>query len=329
VTATNGVLPAADLADETGTALNALADLAGPAVIWIGSAFVVLGLGIGCVHLSLALFFLVDERIPRMSEGGLLVRNRFLLCILPVGIAFLVSEWLSITGEGSFAGLLGFVGIMTLPLLAGVFPVLLLAATRRKGDLAPGFMLKWLGNPILLVGIYLLFVLSIFLHGLFAFQTVLEGGIILLVGCIVLVMTGVMIRQKALVRRLVVELRQNQTARGGDLFNLTANGQPAVSGVCLAYHDSQTRLTAATGQIANFGSLRSIRFHIPMAGASEMKVWAHKITPRWTSEQLPAQGTIELAGSRRELSFSHSDGQDSFPVEAESCDLEIRLKERD
>ena len=329
VIAINGALPAEVLADEAGTALTALAELVGPAVNWIGSALVVLSLGIGCVHLSFSLFFLVDERLPVRSQRDLTIRNRFLLCALPVTIAFLISEWLSINNEGSFAGLLGFVGVMTLPLLAGVFPVLLLAATRRKGDIVPGFVLKGLGNPVVLVGTYLLFVVSIFLHGLFAFQGKLEQTIILLVGCMVLVMTGIMLRQRALAKRAVVELRQDLTMKGPAIFNLTANGRPVVSQVYLDYKDSQTHLTAATGQISNFASLHSIRFHLPITKADELKVWAHKITPRWTSEALPAHGTVRFAGYLRELTFSHSDGQDLFAVENEPCNLEIQLKARE
>lgn len=329
VIAINGALPAAVLAKETGTALNALANLIGPAVIWIGSVFVVLSLGIGCVHISLSLFFLVDERIPTDSERKLTTRKRFLLCAFPVVIAFIVSEWLSITDQGSFAELLGFVGIMTLPLLAGIFPILLLAATRRKGDIVPGFVIKGLGNPLLLIGIYLLFVVSIFLHGLFAFEGKLEQAIILLIGCVVLIMTGKMLSQRALARRAVIEIRQDMTLNRSAIFNLTANGQPAISEVYLDYLDGATHLRAATGQIPNFGSLLSIRLNLPVTGANELKVWAHKITPHWSSEALPVYGIIRFSGYARELNFTDFNGQELFPIKDEPENLEIHLKARE
>lgn len=328
IIAINGALPANVLASETGTALTALAELGGPIVNWIGSAFVILSLGIGCVHISFGLFFLVDERLPKQSTKHITVRNRFFLCAVPMTIAFLVAEWLSITSQGSFAGLLGFVGVMTLPLIAGVFPVLLLAATRRKGDTVPKIVFKWLGSPIVLLGIYLLFVFSIFLHGLFAFDGKLEQVMILLVGFCVLIMSGIMLHQRALARRAVVELRQDFSKKGTALFNITANGEPALSEVCLDYGENQTLLMAARGQISNFSSLLSIHFHLPITGADELKVWAHKITPSWTSEALPAQGTIQFDGDLRELNLSHSDGQDLLMVQNEPLNVEIHMRAR-
>ena len=109
-----------------------------------------------------------------MPAGRLSKRGRFLVCISPVMGVFLVTEWLSITGNGSFAGLLGFLGVIALPLLGGIFPVLLLAATRRKGDFVPGLVLRFLGNPVVLVGIYLVFLGAIFVYGLFIYQGTIQ-----------------------------------------------------------------------------------------------------------------------------------------------------------
>jgi hypothetical protein len=79
--------------------------------------------------------------------------------------AFVAGEWMALTGSGSFAGVIGFVGVIVVTLLAGVFPVLLLASSRRKGDRVPAAAARWLGSPVLLGGVYLLFVASVLRGG--------------------------------------------------------------------------------------------------------------------------------------------------------------------
>ena len=56
-------------------------------------------------------------------------------------VIFLVVEVLLSRGSISFTGPLNLVGTLTLPLLAGVFPMLLLVAARRRGDRLPGRMI--------------------------------------------------------------------------------------------------------------------------------------------------------------------------------------------
>ncbi len=70
-------------------------------------------------------------RIISSKYGG------FLLAVSPVVAAFLMSEWLLLTDSGSFTGLLSIIGVLIVPLLGGIFPVLMLVASRRKGDASP------------------------------------------------------------------------------------------------------------------------------------------------------------------------------------------------
>lgn len=324
----NGALSPQALAGQTGTALTALAVQAGPVVNWLGSACVVLSLGMASIHISLGLLFLMEERLPAPSQGRPGSRGRFLLSISPVVVAFLVAEWLSITGQGSFAGLLGFVGALALPLLGGVFPVLLLAATRRKGDFVPGLVLRALGNPIILTGAYLLFVVCIFVYGLFIFEGIVERGVTLLAGVVTLGVTWVMLRRGALARRLVVELRQDQSLGGTSVISLTANGQPATAQVGLVEHaGSQGEIQAAIGQVPIPRGLRSASIQLPATQASELKVWVHKITPEWRSEPLPARLSVRCSGEAKEYDLASRSGQIILPITGEACELEITLGE--
>jgi len=324
VVAFNGAISPQTLAQETGTALTALARLVGPAVNWLGAIFVILSLGMACIHISLGLLFLVEERLPMQAAGWLGGRGRFLLSISPVVAVFLVAEWLSITGQGSFAGLLGLVGVIALPLLGGIFPVLLLAATRRKGDLVPGLVLRFLGHPVVLVGIYLLFLGSIFTYGLLIYQDPAERLVTLLVGSLVLIVTIIMLRRGALNTRVVVELRGDYSPGGQHLFHVTANGQPAGAQVCLNFGQREQRLQAARGDIPDFASLRAATFQLPATGASELKVWVHQITPEWASEPLPARLTVSCGHDKQELDLGLG-GQVLLPLRGEPCQVAIAI----
>src|SRR5207247_10593460 len=67
VLAVTGAIAPQALTHETGTALVPLARTVGPAVNVLGSAFVILGMGMGSITFSLALFGLVLERFPAAS----------------------------------------------------------------------------------------------------------------------------------------------------------------------------------------------------------------------------------------------------------------------
>src|SRR5205823_981191 len=60
----------------SGTALTPLAHLVGPAVIILGTIYVILAMGMASIHLSLALFFTVREWIPGQSRYTLVLGRR-------------------------------------------------------------------------------------------------------------------------------------------------------------------------------------------------------------------------------------------------------------
>ena len=320
----NGALAPQELARETGTALTALAAQVGPVVSWLGSLFVVLSLGMACIHISLGILFLVEERLPAGSTGWLGARGRFLVSISPVLAVFLIAEWLSITGQGSFAGLLGLVGVIALPLLAGIFPVLLLAATRRRGDFVPGLVLRPLGSSIILAGTYLVFLGSILVYGLFIYEGIVERGITLLVGLVVLAVTGVMLRRGALARRWVVELRQEETA-GRPVLHLTCSGRPATAQVGVVDGGGAQAAREITGEVVLSGGLRSTNVRLPANGASELKVWVHKVTPEWRSVVVPARLVVRCGGKVQEFDLGEQGGQAVLPITGPECELEIIL----
>jgi amino acid permease len=75
VLAVNGAISPERLANESGTSLIPLAATAGPSVYIFGTVFVVLGLGIVSIHLSLALYNLTREWLPQ-REGQIIILPR-------------------------------------------------------------------------------------------------------------------------------------------------------------------------------------------------------------------------------------------------------------
>ncbi|MCB0123902.1 MAG: hypothetical protein KDE58_16725, partial [Caldilineaceae bacterium] len=169
-----GVLSPQVLRETTGTVITPLAVRVGPAVNVLGSLLVTLSLGLTTIQVALAQYYSVEERLPRRGSptfvGKLGEQRRFWLAVSPMVLILLLAEWLAASGTGSFASLLGILGALLLPLLIGILPLLLLVATRRKGDFALPYSLPWLGHPLLVGLLYLFFIGSVLLHGLYIWQ---------------------------------------------------------------------------------------------------------------------------------------------------------------
>jgi uncharacterized membrane protein len=238
--------------------------------------------------------------------------------------AFLITEWLLLTGSGSFTGLLSLMGVLIVPLLSGIFPVLMLVASRRKGERVPQAIYRFLGNPLLLAGIYVLFLASIFLHGLVIWSDPLQRGIALLVGVVVVGMTLAM-RRGALARRLVVELRQNEGEQA--LFSVTAAGRPAATDVQLRYPKGEQRHKAAAGEVTAFSSLRQATFRPEISAATQLKVWAHKITSEGDSEGIAGSLRVRQVDKTKDFDLKLSKGQVILPVAPGTCQVDITLAE--
>lgn len=322
VIAVNGAVAPQVLASETGTALVALATVVGPAVNWLGTLFVILSLGMASIHVSLASLFMMEERVP---EGWSSKRGRFLVCISPIAVVFLVTEWVAISGNGSYAGLLGFLSVISLPLLGGMFPVLLLAATRRKGDFVPGLVLRFLGSPVVLTGIYLFFLGAIFVYGLFIYQDPVQRVITLVIGAAIVVVTFAMLRRGMLKKRAVVELHADYSPGGAHRFNIVAGGKPAVTPVRLEYTDCIEQVVKANGSLPALSTLCAATFDVATGGASEVKVWTHSISPEWISEPLPTTACVRCGHTPQEFDLAQTGGRVLLPCQGEMCQVRLLL----
>jgi hypothetical protein len=297
-------------------------------------------MGMVTIHFSLALFNQVREWLPaqalpdktnqvssglgRKIQGLVLSRSgRFWLGFAPLGFIFLWTEWILWAGQGSFIGPLAIVGVIAVPLLGGVFPVLMLAASRRKGDYVPGWVWRFVGHPIVVMVVYLIFLAGILVYGLFIWTDPIPRLAALVAAGGVLAVTFIAIRRGAFTPRAVVELRANQATHKSAVFTITSIGQPLPADIHLKYKNDEQHLYTAGGEISNFDNLNAITFHLLPTPARELKIWLHQLTPEDFSERLSGRVTVQQGQEKHEVEVAPSDGQVTLPVTGEACQIEI------
>jgi hypothetical protein len=254
-------------------------------------------------------------------------RGRFFLSLSPVMITLLLAQWLLVTGTASFAWLLSFSGIVTNSLAAGIFPVLLLISSRRKGDLVPGAVYQFLGHPLFVGTICALFLGNLFLHGLVIWQDPLARISAVFVGLLIIGVTITMVRRGVFAPRIVVELREDEREEGRDILAITAGGQPARAEVRLGYPEGEQRHETVSGTVPMLSVPRYATFHLPATSARELKVWAHKVTPDGSSESLPAFLEVHCGNETRQFDLKLCGGQTVLPLTSDACWLRITLPE--
>ena len=293
--AVNGAVSPAALAEQTGTAIEPLVALVGPVMRVVGSLFVILSLGITTLYVSLGLYFLVRERLPALESRLPLLgtpRWKFALSGAPVIGVLIVAEWLAFTGSGSFSALLAFLGVIALPLITGFFPILLLIATRHKGEYVPGAVLRLIGNRVLLTLIYSVYLAGVFAYGLVIWQTTIERALTLMAGVAVVVMTFAALRGTALRPRLVVEVKINEGQPASGSVNIVEDGRIRPTPVVLRdRHAGETRLDSPVR--ADLTSIDSLGVQLTPAIARELKVWVHRLTGEGTSLSQPFALDVE------------------------------------
>jgi amino acid permease len=266
------------------------------------------------------------------GRGALLGRHgRFVLGAAPVFASFAVTEWMLLTGSGSFAGLIGFIGVIVGSLLAGIFPVLLLVASRRKGEYMPRTVHRLLGHPLLLGGIYLLFLGSVLVHGLVIWKEpwLRAGAVLVAVG--IAAMTARMAHSGTFSRRLNIEVREDQ-AEGRASFAITADGQESPGNVTLRYRDSEQYLHASAGEIPAFSSLRHALFepavaHSPRQPPQQLKVRVHTVTPEGDSEPIGGSITVQVGVETKTYDIQLANGQVTQPLTGATCRVDIQPTE--
>ena len=251
VIAINGAVGAEPLIETRGTAITPLAEVVGPVIDVLGSVYVVLAVGLGSLYCSLGLYNQVIEYLParsRRTEGGWAARlatgrGRLLAGIAPVAATFLVLEYLLVTDQDWFARPVAVIGVLTVPLLGGIFPMLLVLAARRRGEYVPGTVIGVLGHPVTVAVVCAIFLAGIALHGLVIWTDPLERAAALVVAGLTAALLIWILRGPAFRRTAAIEIRDAQGGASVDPgFTVTVGGRPLAAHVELEHRDGRTDL---------------------------------------------------------------------------------------
>ena len=180
-----GAVPPGVLLDERGTGLAQLAEAGGPAVTVLGTALAVLLLGLGTQRQAMAVYAFARERLDHPWAAG-----------IPVVALFALAEMLLGLGDVSFSDLVTVAGVLTNFAVAGVIPLLLAAATRRKGELPVSGAVGLAGRPAVVIGGCAVCIVALGFFAVAGFADpvprlgALIVGVGLLAGCMALVRAG-------------------------------------------------------------------------------------------------------------------------------------------
>jgi amino acid permease len=304
VAVTAAVGPAA-LAGYDGTALTPLAERAGPIVNVLGSVFVVLGVGLSSIYLTLGIFNQMAEVLPAIP--GIRWRSRvgrprpidFVVRAAPLAAIFGLVVVLLNAGTISFTGPLSLIGTLALPLLGGVLPMLLLVAARRRGDRIPGWIIGPLGRPVVALAIGSIFFLAVLSFGLWIWDGWLERIMALGVSLVIVALVVITRRRGAFRPRAVVEYRVEAGPPEIGVLSFVSAGRRLVAEVDLDELTGGRRVVDSEVLIHAPDRLRSIKVVLPSHAAFERKLWVHRIDPDGSSSTgAPEVGESDGAGMR-------------------------------
>jgi len=253
--------------------------------------------------------------------------GRFVLSSSPILLVALLGGTILVTGSASFAGVLGFGGVIANSMTSGIFPVLLLLASRRKGDCIPGTVYRVLGHPVVLAGVYLLSLANLFLHGLFIYRDVWTRGCALLFGIVAIAVTARMIRGGAFARRAVVELREDARVGATSVLTVIGNGESVTPEVTVSRAERDETYRAATVTLPSMSKVTRVTVRLPRGTSREVKIWAHRLTPSGASEGLPVVVDVRCRDEQRSFDLALTSGQAVATVDGEESVIAITLRD--
>jgi amino acid permease len=294
-----GAVPRSALEGFGGTALEPLAAVVGPAAGIIGGAFVVLAMGLATIISCLALYNQTLEVLADRPLADRWIRRsptaRWLLASLPIIAIFVITPLLMANGSATFAGPLALLGTIATPIVGGVFPMLLVLAARRRGELALRAAIPGLGRPASVAAVVALFVGGVLVQGWIVSGDVLAR---LAAAAVAAVIGGVVIqavRRGAFRQRAVLELRAGDRA-DAVAVELVAGGRPLAAAVG---HGVTLRQIEADGE--------PVVVEVPVMG--ELAVWAHRVTDDGDTVGLALHVTASTALGGRDLGVTDEEGR--------------------
>ncbi|HEY1538244.1 MAG TPA: hypothetical protein VGF63_02520 [Solirubrobacteraceae bacterium] len=236
-------------------------------------------------------------------------RGRFLAGVSPVVAVFAFAAWQATANAISLAGVLSFLGVVIVALLAGVFPVLLLVAARNRGELLAWDYRLPAGRWVL-GGVYTIAVGGVALHGAVLWTDPLQRACAIAIAVLALALTARAARGGAFAPEATIELRHDAIDATATLA-IVAAGRAVLADVVLAYDDGrEQRARGARINVARFEALRRVVVTPDWSSVqpvpAELRLCAHRVSAENDSE--PLDVALESAGTDGASAGARHDG---------------------
>jgi hypothetical protein len=298
----NGAIPHDELAGIRGTAIIPLSETIGPGISIAGTLFAILAMGMASINHGWSTKRIVAEWLParaarqglrssgQVAEVSFLSRPnpRLMMSLMPLLMAFLIIELLLATDHGSFSKLISIVGVLTVPIISGVFAMMMLAAARSKGDCVVGYGWRFLGHPVMVAGIVAFYLVAIFAHGLVIWSSPLERVLAVAVGSALVAFIALSLHSRQFEPRAIVHVRFSEDLATRPVVELVEAGS-WIDGAIRYTHDDKSR--ASHPRYRDTTSETVVDISIVTLQANRLKVWVHRLTPEGISRKVSAKVT--------------------------------------
>ena len=245
-------------------------------------------------------------------------KRYFLLSLFPLFSVFLITEGLLLCNKESFTNVVGFAGVLGNILIGGIFPVLLLVASRRKGELLPGRVIKLLNYPWLLGSIYSLSLLIILAHGLFIWEYPLARMSAIGVTVVSVTTTAIVLLTGAFIPRTVVEIVEDRQTRHS-LLKITSEGKPQTAKIRLGYAQGEQNYEATSVEIPTLSSLRYAILEFSTQQLNELRVQGYSRNCNDSSIDLPLMLEIDREHQKLRYDLELFGGKVLLPLSSNRC----------
>jgi hypothetical protein len=190
--------------------------------------------------------------------------------------------------------------------------MLLLAASRRRGEYVPKSAVRVLARPVAITGVAIVFFAAILVQGFVVWQRPGEHVLAAVAAGVMLAVIWLAWRRGSFRPRSVIEVRRE--ASGAGTLTVTVNGRPADTSIRVAEDGSQRELHGSESRLDRFDAVQWASFQLHPGNTRQLKVWVHAVTPEGDSEPIAATVALEPAADRGAARVGESDGAVQFEL---------------
>ena len=174
--------------------------------------------------------------------------------------------------------------------------------------------------------LYAAFLAVIFAYGLFVWTEPVERAVTVVAGIIIGLGTLAIVRRGLLDLRMVVELRGDETDSASLTYSILCGGRALVGRILAESDNGEWDETAAAGNLPSLSHLRTVQVELPASPATELKVWAHRVSAIGESIALPAFLRVGQSADAQVIDLSLSDGWAVIPLRQGGMSVSIEFR---